>query len=69
MVYYIMSRKSIIYLNLRLWQKIDLLATDKSRRFSQPRGIVVKYCTKQDDESTKRPTTRAPSCDPPGGFM
>ena len=32
-----MSRRSIIYLSLRLRQIIDLLATDKSRYFAQPR--------------------------------
>ena len=30
------SRRSIICLSLRLWQIIDLLATDKSRCFVQP---------------------------------
>ena len=38
-----MSRISIICLSLRLRQIIDLLATDKSRYFSQPRPIIVKY--------------------------
>ena len=35
------SRRSIICLLLR--QLIDLLATDKSRYFAQPRSIIVKY--------------------------
>ena len=34
---------SIICLGLRLRQIIDLLATDKSRYFAQPRPIIVKY--------------------------
>ena len=34
------SRRSIFCLGLRLWQIIDLLATDKSRYFSQPGSIV-----------------------------
>ena len=37
------SRRSIICLSLRLWQIIDLLATDKSRYFAQPRPITAKY--------------------------
>ena len=36
------SRRSIICLSLRLRQIIDLLATDKSRYFAQPRPIIVK---------------------------
>ena len=36
-----MSRRSIIYLSLRLRQTIDLLAADKSRSFAQPRPIIV----------------------------
>ena len=35
------SRRSIICLSLRLRQIIDLLATDKSRYFAQPRPIIV----------------------------
>ena len=35
------SRRSII----RLRQIIDLLATDKSRYFAQPRSIIVNYYT------------------------
>ena len=35
------SRRSIIYFRLR--QIIDLLATDKSRYFAQPRPIIVNY--------------------------
>ena len=37
------SRGSIICLSLRLWQIIDLLATDKSRYFAQPCPIIVNY--------------------------
>ena len=36
-----MSRRSIICLSLRLWQIIDLLVTDKSQYFAQPRPIIV----------------------------
>ena len=35
------SRRSIICLSLRLREIIDLLATDKSRYFAQPRSIIV----------------------------
>ena len=38
-----MSRRSIICLSLRLRQIIDLLATDKSQYFAQPRPIIVNY--------------------------
>ena len=37
------SRRSIICLSLRLWQIIDLLATDKSRYFAQPHPIIANY--------------------------
>ena len=37
------SRTSIIRRSLRLRQIIDLLATDKSRYFAQPRPIIVSY--------------------------
>ena len=37
------SRRSIICLSLRLRQIIDLLATDKSQYFAQPRPIIVNY--------------------------
>ena len=37
------SRRSIICLCLRHRQIIDLLATDKSRYFAQPRPIIVYY--------------------------
>ena len=37
------SCRSIICLSLRLRQIIDLLATDKSRYFAQPRPIIVNY--------------------------
>ena len=35
------SRRSIICLSLQLWQIIDLLATDNSRYFAQPRPIIA----------------------------
>ena len=35
------SRGSIICLSVWLWQIIDLLATDKSQYFVQPRSIIV----------------------------
>ena len=38
------SRTSIICLSLRLRQIIDVLTTDKSRYFAQPRPITVNYC-------------------------
>ena len=34
---------NIACLSLRLWQIIDLLTTDKSRYFAQPRPIIVNY--------------------------
>ena len=37
------SRRSIICLSLRLRQIIDLLATEKSRYFGQPRPIIANY--------------------------
>ena len=37
------SRRSIIYLSLRLQQKIDLLATDKSPNFAQPLPIIIMF--------------------------
>ena len=37
------SRRLIICLGLRLRQIIELLATDKSRYFAQPRRIIVNY--------------------------
>ena len=37
------SRRSIICLSLRLRQIIDLLSTDKSRYFAQPRPMIVNY--------------------------
>ena len=39
------SLRSIICLSRRLWQIIDLLATDKSRYFAQPHPIIGKYLT------------------------
>ena len=39
--------KTIICLSLRLRQIIDLLATDKSRYFAQPRPIIVNCCSSQ----------------------
>ena len=44
-----MSRRSIIYLSLRLRQIIDLLATDKSRYFAEPRPIIVNYFSAELD--------------------
>ena len=38
------SRRSIICFSLRLRQIIDLLATDKSRYFAQPRPIIIANC-------------------------
>ena len=40
------SRRSIICLSLRLREIIDLLATDKSRYFAQPRPIIANYWSK-----------------------
>ena len=37
------SRRSIIHLSLRLRQITDLLATDKSPYFAQPRPVIVNY--------------------------
>ena len=37
------SRGRIICLSLRLRQIIDLLVTDKSRYFAQPRPIIANY--------------------------
>ena len=37
------SRTSVIYLSLRLRQITDLLATDKSQYFAQPRSIIVNF--------------------------
>ena len=45
------SRRSIICLSLRLRQIIDLLASDKSRYFAQPRPIIVKYLEKKPPAS------------------
>ena len=42
------SRRSIICLSLRHWQIIDLLATDKSQYFAQPRPIIVNYFLPSD---------------------
>ena len=39
------ARRSIICLCLRHRQIIDLLATDKSRYFAQPRPIILYYFT------------------------
>ena len=39
----LVSRRSIICLSVRLRQIIDLLATDKSRYFSQPHPIIANY--------------------------
>ena len=37
------SRRSIIFLGLRLWQIVDLLTTDKSQYFAQLLPIIVNY--------------------------
>ena len=42
------SRTSIICLSLRPRQIIDLLATDKSRYFAQPRPIIANYWYEQE---------------------
>ena len=42
------SRRSIICLSLRLRKIIDLLATDKSRYFAQPRPIIVNSSSSSD---------------------
>ena len=39
----LLSRRSIICLSLQLRKIIDLLTTDKSRYFPQPRPIIVNY--------------------------
>ena len=46
------SRRSIICLSLRLRQIIDLLATDKSRYFAQPRPIIANYCIPWSQEDS-----------------
>ena len=38
-----LSCRSVICLSLRLREIIDLVATDKSRYFAQPRPIIAKY--------------------------
>ena len=43
------SRRSIICLCLRHRQIIDLLATDKSRYFAQPRPIIVNIVRVKSD--------------------
>ena len=48
------SRRSIICLSLRLRQIIDLLATDKSRYFAQPRPIIVNYFVFPVNRKVKR---------------
>ena len=42
------SRRSIFCLSLRLRKIIDLLATDKSRYFAQPRPIIVNSSSSSD---------------------
>ena len=60
-----MSRRSIICLSLRLRQIIDLLATDKSQYFAQPRPIIVKGWLKiTRGNFTRKPTeVNFPSAD------
>ena len=50
------ARRSIICLCLRHRQIIDLLATDKSRYFAQPRPIIDKYLFENCNLAGKRPT-------------
>ena len=50
----LVSRRSIICLCLRHRQIIDLLATDKSRYFAQPRPIIVYYSLKCQCFSSNR---------------
>ena len=38
-----MPRRSVICLNLRLWQLIDMLATDKLQYFAQLHSMIVKW--------------------------
>ena len=46
---------------LSAWQIIDLLATDRSRHFAQPRPIIVKYHhTCYQNNITTRPWTQLP---------
>ena len=45
------SRRSFIYLSLRPRQIIDLLATDKSRYFAQPRPMIVNYFRDRDPQN------------------
>ena len=46
------SRRSIICRSRRMRQIIDLLATDKSRYFAQPRPIIAKcFTTEADNEN------------------
>ena len=54
------SRRSIICLSLRLRQIIDLLASDKSRYFAQPRPIIVNYlyCTNSNSNWSSKITTK-----------
>ena len=51
------SRRSIICFSLRLQQIIDLLATDKSRYFAQPR-LIIANCSQRLNFSV---TYRAPN--------
>ena len=44
------SRRSILCHSLRLRQTIDLLATDKSQFFAQPRPIIVKYFASSQED-------------------
>ena len=56
------ARRSIICLCLRHRQIIDLLATDKSRYFAQPRPIIVYnvlILEKEKNRSTRRKTLEA----------
>ena len=39
----VLSRGSIISLSVRLWQIIDLLATEKSQYFVPPPSMIVNF--------------------------
>ena len=49
----LVSRRSIICLSFRLQKIIDLLATNKSRYFAQPRPIIVNYPPSALDSSAR----------------
>ena len=55
------SRRSIIFLSLRLRQIIGLLATDKSRYFAQPRPIIANLSI--DANFSSFSLAESPPCD------